>query len=63
MKNIRGNYAKVCSECGAGILTNDYTPILLGCNRASNEREQMCDLAAVVKYCPNCGSKMDEVSE
>lgn len=63
VKNIRGNYAKVCSECGTGILTNEYTPILLDCNRASDEREQTCDLADVVKYCPNCGAKMDEVSE
>ena len=56
VKNVRGDYSIVCSECGYGFPTDGYAWI--GCNRRSDEREYCFQITDVKNYCPNCGAKM-----
>lgn len=58
VKNVRGDYSIVCSECGYGFPTDGYA--WMECNRRSDEREYCFKITDVKNYCPNCGAQMDE---
>lgn len=58
VKNIRGDYSVVCSECGYGFPTEGFC--FEDCNRGSDDRETTRCITDIKNYCPKCGAKMKE---